>query len=270
MRLFHFLFPSDPLNRRLPDQMFLPQLEALKQKGFGVSLVSLEDMAAGPVRVIPALPTEAAIVYRGWMLSPAEYNALHSVIVNAGGTPFITPELYLSTHHLPNWYPHLAELTPETAVFSVEDDLTTELARLNWGRYFVKDYVKSLKTSRGSFLDNPAEIRELLTEMERYRGVIEGGVCIRRVEDFLPDSELRYFVLNGVPFAPTTGEAILPLVTEVSRRITSPFYSVDVVQRRDGVHRVVEVGDGQVSDIVGWTPARFAEMWETMATAVPS
>lgn len=37
------------------------------------------------------------------------------------------------------------------------------------------------------------------------------------------------------------------------------FISVDVVKRADGVDRVVEIGDGQVSDLVGRTAARFAK-----------
>jgi hypothetical protein len=35
----------------------------------------------------------------------------------------------------------------------------------------------------------------------------------------------------------------------------------DVVLREDGVSRVVESGDGQVSDLVGWSPEAFAAMW---------
>ena len=46
-------------------------------------------------------------------------------------------------------------------------------------------------------------------------------------------------------------------------RIDSPFYSVDMATRDDGQRRVVEVGDGQVSDLVGWTPEEFARALET-------
>ena len=46
----------------------------------------------------------------------------------------------------------------------------------------------------------------------------------------------------------------------------SRFFSVDVAKRDDGVLRVVEVGDGQVSDLVGWSVERFVEMWRRSAT----
>jgi hypothetical protein len=48
------------------------------------------------------------------------------------------------------------------------------------------------------------------------------------------------------------------------RRLRNRFYSVDVVKRADGQHRIVEVGDGQVSDLVGWTPDRFANILRPM------
>ena len=44
------------------------------------------------------------------------------------------------------------------------------------------------------------------------------------------------------------------------RRLQSRFYSVDVVRRTDGQFRIVEAGDGQVSDLVGWTPQDFAKV----------
>jgi ATP-grasp domain, R2K clade family 3 len=43
--------------------------------------------------------------------------------------------------------------------------------------------------------------------------------------------------------------------------ISSPFFSVDVARRADGVDRIVEIGDGQVSDLVGWSIERFVNIW---------
>jgi hypothetical protein len=49
-------------------------------------------------------------------------------------------------------------------------------------------------------------------------------------------------------------------VHECVKRLSGRFYSVDVIQRTDGQLRIVEVGDGQVSDLVGWSPEAFAKM----------
>lgn len=142
----------------------------------------------------------------------------------------------------------------------VEANLELELRDLNWDRYFIKDYVKSLKTSRGSVINKPSEITELLTEMKKYRGKIEGGICVRKFEEFILGSEIRYFVLFGIPFAPQ-GDFIPGVVQECAKRLKSKFFSVDVAKRTDGVDRIVEIGDGQVSDLVGWNAERFSQMW---------
>jgi ATP-grasp domain, R2K clade family 3 len=55
---------------------------------------------------------------------------------------------------------------------------------------------------------------------------------------------------------------VLSVLDAVSHFVPSPFFSVDIAQRTDGRFRVVEIGDGQVSDLVGWTEQRFAEIWK--------
>ena len=61
-------------------------------------------------------------------------------------------------------------------------------------------------------------------------------------------------------------DGVVPdLVAEVARRTGSPFFAVDMAMRNDGVLRVVEIGDGQVSDHVGWEPDVFAELWPAPA-----
>ena len=82
----------------------------------------------------------------------------------------ISKETYLSTHYLPNWYGLIEDLTPETRFFSIEDDLEQELRSLGWDGFFIKDYVKSLKTSIGAHIDNPAAIGIVIAEMEKFRG----------------------------------------------------------------------------------------------------
>jgi len=51
------------------------------------------------------------------------------------------------------------------------------------------------------------------------------------------------------------------ILDAVKHLIASPFWSVDIAKRMDDEFRIVEIGDGQVSDLVGWTPERFAEIW---------
>ena len=261
----HFLFPQAVRDPRRPDEMFADQWAALTAAGFSASACSDAVIAGGrPLRDIPA---GAHVVYRGWMLKGAEYESLVRAIEECGATAFTSPRAYLLAHHLPNWYSLLADLTPETRVYPADADLVAELRRLDWGGYFIKDYVKSLKTARGSVVREPSEITALIADMKEYRGEIEGGVCVRRVEDFVPDSETRYFVLHGIGYAASEGQTLPAVVAQCAERIPSPFFSVDVAGRTDGVLRVVEIGDGQVSDLVGWSAAAFATMWAHVSAA---
>lgn len=257
--MIHFVFPRDSAEPACPDEMFADQWSALMRAGFSASLCS-DAMLAG-TKPLQNVPTGATVVYRGWMVTVEQYAALTTAIDRCEATAFTSVAEYLATHHLPNWYPLLSDVTPETRVFPADGDIVAELRALGWCAYFLKDYVKSLKSGRGSIVRDPAEAPVVIAEMREYRGQIEGGICVRRVEEYVPDSELRYFVLNGIGYAAMEGSPVPDLVRLCAERLSSKFFSVDVARRRDGALRVVEVGDGQVSDIVGWSPSAFAEMW---------
>jgi hypothetical protein len=195
------------------------------------------------------------------MLSAEKYRNLVEVLQKHNLTPFISLDNYLSTHYLPNWYSIISDLTPETEIFDIDDNLPFQLSLLGWKKYFIKDYVKSLKTSVGSFIDNPEEITNVINEMKKFRGLIEGGICVRRVEDFKLNSEKRYFVINSLPFGPEKNIKIPGIVYQCAQRIKSPFFSIDIAEREDHEWRIIEIGDGQVSDLVGWSAERFSEIW---------
>lgn len=254
----HILYPNSPLRARQPDEQYAAEVSAVRTAGFNVSLFSLENFQSGDFRAFPALPNTTDILYRGWMLSTEEYERLIAGVSGVGARLAVDQAAYVTSHHLPQWYALLADLTPETRIYPPDCNLEAELRALSWPEFFIKDYVKSLKSSVGSRVTKPEQVGAVVADMRRFRGVIEGGFCVRRIESFLPDTERRYFVLDGVPHAPT-GD-VPSIVHECAKRLRSRFYSVDVVQRADGQLRIVEVGDGQVSDLVGWTPERFASI----------
>lgn len=233
----------------------------MQNAGFATSVISLESLGSGSSKIIPVSTPDSKVVYRGWMLSPGDYELLVSVVESTGASVLTSKDEYLATHYLINWYPLIADLTPETKFYSVDDDLESELNGLGWNGFFIKDYVKSLKTSVGSMIDKPSEIKTVIAQMQTFRGSIEGGICVRRIEDFVSETERRYFVVYGKPFAALPDEEIPEIVSECAKRIKSQFFSVDVIERRDGTKRIVEIGDGQVSDIVGWTAERFTQLW---------
>jgi hypothetical protein len=257
--MIHFVFPSDPLNPRRVDEHFAAQRSSLTDAAFSTSLVS--DAVFEGRSVLREIPAGAVVVYRGWMVDAVQYRNFVSRVHEAGGLPLTSLNRYLAAHHLPNWYPKVRELTAETVIYSADVDLEAELGRLGWSAFFVKDYVKSLKTSAGSLISDPADSHRVLEEMRRFRGTIEGGICVRRVERFQPATETRYFVVRGRPFAAVSVDEIPAIICDVAKRIDSSFFSIDIAVTDAGETRVVEIGDGQVSDLVGWTVDDFLRMW---------
>jgi len=258
----HFVFPASPLNWRVIDEEFEEQSAALRAAGFQTRVLSIEGDVT---RLSDILPEKAVTVWRGWMLSAREYAMYVSSVKMSGAEPLVSQEQYYAAHHLPNWYPLVESLTPSTLIFPGGDLQGWKLTVANtWSRIQVKDYVKSLKTKGGSVIGSAEELPQVLEYMQQYRGEIEGGVCLRHYEEFQPGSEKRYFVINKRFYGQEEAfdTRAMSILARVARDIPSPFFSVDIAQRTDGQCRIVEIGDGQVSDLVGWTPERFAEIWK--------
>lgn len=252
------LYPSDPFVKRQPDETFQEEYEAARSADIPCSLYSVEDFEIGDFKPRPGIAEGEPVLYRGWMLTPDAYARLHAAVESKGGVMITSVEQYRRCHYLPEWYPLCAGFTPETVFLSKDADFASALADKEWPGYFVKDYVKSLTTSRGSVAQTVDEIPEIVALIEKYRGEIEGGVCVRRLEDLLPETEERYFVFRGTPFG---REGTVPeIVQRIAERIDSPFFSVDVVLSRDGTPRLIELGDGQVSDRKKWPAERFVSL----------
>ena len=255
-----FLFPTSDLNPKKVNELFADQYEALKAdhpcalyrdgKVFGV---------AG--RVHPLVFRGHRVVYRGWMLNAAEYTAMVDAIYTMDGVPFTSLSEYLLCHQLPNWYHQISGLTMKTEFFAPDCDSEAELRRLNWPGYFIKDHVKSNKSVLGSVAHRPEDGPAIVVELAKYRGGIEGGLCVR---EYCPvTDEWRVFVREGeFNFVMGIPRDYLDLVMKVRNRIMAPFYSIDIGRDRTGKPVVVEIGDGQVSDIVGWPPDMFATIWK--------
>lgn len=261
-----FLFPNDIFNPQQPDLAYRDRFLAFKDAGLKIALIEIESLNNEQTKVFPDLSPQDIVIYLGWMLSSSDYLSLVKIIKKNGAIPFTSHQEYLHTHYLPNWYPLIREFTPETKIYDTEEEIEIKLEKLNWQSYFIKDYVKSLKTSVGSIINNPQDINVVLAEMKKYRGTIEGGICVRRVENFIPESEQRYFVINHQVFASHCDRQIPDIVIECSQRIESNFFSIDLIDSQDGTQRIVEVGDGQVSDLVGWSIERYLEIWQDICS----
>lgn len=133
----------------------------------------------------------------------------------------------------------------------------------------LRDFTKSLKHhwDEASFVPDGADVPSARTVAARFlelRGEdLTGGLVLRRFERFV-SAEARTWWVDGEcrlvtahPDAPddVAPEPDLDAVTPLVAALGLPLVTVDMVLRDDGAWRVVELGDGQVSDRPVTTPA---------------
>jgi hypothetical protein len=233
-------------------------MEAALDFGIACSLFDFDAMSYSPLKPVPSIEKGDRILYRGWMMNPEQYAGLVTNIERRGGVAITSKTAFVACHHLGGWYERCADLTPETVFLDNDEQLESRIRELDWGSYFVKDFVKSNTAELGSFAASAEGVRKIVDQIEFYRGEVEGGVCIRRVEKFRVDTERRYFVVRGVAYA-SDGE-VPDEVDEIASRIDAPFFSVDMIEDAAGRVRLVELGDGQVSDRKEWRVADFIKV----------
>lgn len=256
-----FVYPCDYMKHGKVDEMWAQEADAFREAGYPVFLANVDEL--GPGSVLRPPPQEAlALVYRGWMLNAESYAALEAA---ARGRLWVGRDEYLASHHLPNWIGEIGDLTFETVV-ATEAEAPEVFAGLGWGKAFVKDYVKSLKTGKGSVVESPQDLVRAISDMKAYRGFIEGGIVLRRACSVEDGSEVRFFVLDGEVYAPPRAcEQSRALAREAAARRKSKFFSVDVARVEGGKLVVVEVGDGQESDTVGWPLESFVDIFSKLS-----
>lgn len=255
-----FLFPADPLRPRAVDEHFAAQAAAVREAGGRVALLDHDALLQGriedSVRRVPSSLGPAW--YRGWMIPTAAYQALAEA-----GIPLLTsPADYRRAHELPGWYAAFEDVTPASVWSSdVDADLAALVAPLDSGPGIVKDYVKSRKHewTEACYIpeltDTQALTRVVRTFVERQDDSLAGGIVIRRFEEFAKgDGEARVWWLDGEPILvgphPDTPELFpQPDLSIVPAGALPRFATTDLARRTDGRWRVLEVGDGQVSDL---------------------
>lgn len=250
-----FLYPCDPFENQKVDSMFQAEYDVMKNL-FNVQLINVDNLdSAKNYKLL-----RNNCIYRGWMLTENQYKKLE---LGCNGLLIVSTKDYLSSHYLSNWYEELKELTPKTIITS-EDNAIKDFENSGWNTAFIKDYVKSLKTGKGSIIDSSEDIARAIKDMYHYRGYIEGGIILRETHKFKTDSEKRFFVINGNVFSPTEmiSSQEVELVKKVMQRQSNKFFfSIDIVEDIHGKSWLVEIGDGQVSDYVGWEVENFAKIF---------
>jgi hypothetical protein len=261
------LVPADPLRPRRADEHFAAEAAAASDAGVTVALID-DDALAGPggaERAVARVPEGGAVaVYRGWMLRAAHYGMLADALAARGVLLRTSAAQYRQAHELPGWYPALAPVTPQAAWTDGDSEPGFRRAceRLGAGPAVLRDYVKSMKQywHEAAYIPDLADTASAWKVAARFRELREddftGGFVLRRFEQFT-SAEARSWWVGGrcrlitahpdTPGDPPPDIDLSPFTAPI-RSLALPFVTADLARRADGTWRVVELGDGQVSD----------------------
>ncbi len=265
------LFCADPLDPRRVDPHFAREAETLRATGGALALLDHELLrrgeAAEAVRRVPR--GSGGVWYRGWMVTAAEYQALAKALAARGGALMTPPDGYQRAHELPGWYDTFAGLTPPSVWLPLVPRevpspaaLAEAVRDLPPGPGVVKDYVKSRKHewAEACYVPDLGDAERLHRTVRRMVELqddfLTGGVVIRQYEEY-DTAEARVWWVDGDPVLigphPDSPDAecvpALDRVRPAVRALGCRFVTTDLARRADGEWRVVEVGDGQVSEL---------------------
>lgn len=271
------LFCCDPLNPRRVDPHFAIEAKAVRELGGQTVVIDHDALVAGDAhQAVTRVPGDLGPVwYRGWMIPTPRYAELAVALAQRGTTLITTADRYQAAHELPGWYEVFddADLTPRSAwtpsppnVVPAEDELAALAARLGAGPGIVKDFVKSRKHEwdTACFVPDLADtqsLRRIVAKFVELQGdFLAGGIVLRRFETLVGDgrpAEARVWWLDGQPIligphpdtADLTPDAKVDPLWLPVRRLSCRFITSDLAIDAHGNWRVIEVGDGQVSDL---------------------
>ncbi|THV26522.1 ATP-grasp domain-containing protein [Glycomyces paridis] len=261
--------PLAPARSRRADPHFAREAEAAAL----TAVIDHDALARGDVEeAVRRVPRDLGPAwYRGWMIGSDRYADLERALADRGCRLLTDAARYRRAHELPGWYEVFQGRTP-ASVWTAEpsdDWLAEAAARLGSAGAVVKDFVKSRKHEWATACHVPdlgdrAALRRVVDAFLDLQGEdLCGGVVLRAFEDFT-GPEARVWWLDGAPAAVTAhpdtpGERVEPDLAGVGERVAAlgcRFVTTDLVRRADGAWRVVEVGDGQVSDFPEDTEVR--------------
>ncbi|GIE75375.1 hypothetical protein Aph02nite_13250 [Actinoplanes philippinensis] len=256
------LVPSDVLRPRRPDEHFADEARAARDAGIEVALVDHDALATGDADGgVARVPAGEGAVYRGWMLDAGRYASMARALAGRGVTVRTGPEQYRRAHELPGWYAAVAGDTPES-VWTTGDrpeDFRRVCAGLGGGPAVLRDFTKSMKHHwhEAAYIPDVADGAAAWAVASRFRELrgdgFTGGFVVRRFESFT-GAEVRTWWVGGVcrlvTAHPDTPGELPPDDVELPDLggVDLPFVTVDLARRDDGRWRIVEIGDGQVSD----------------------
>ncbi len=249
--------------------------------GFDFSLISYEELTDGNIatalRFTKQSKNKEFGIYRGWMLTPNQYQNLYEGLLKKNIELINSPYEYKHCHYLPNSYDKIASKTPKSNwTTELTNDAVLELTS-NFGEssIIVKDFVKSEKHNwnEACFIPNASDSDKVKSVVDKFielRGdSLNEGLVFRQFEEleFLTEhsksgmpltKEFRIFFANKKivkvfdywdegEYGNTKPK--LDDFIEIAQKIDSKFFTMDVAKKKNGEWIIMELGDGQVAGL---------------------
>ncbi|MDE5557976.1 MAG: ATP-grasp domain-containing protein [Ruminococcus sp.] len=261
------LFPSSYFSIKEVDEDLKKEYEAVKETGlFDVILFGYDQWFNEGKLVLnysPSLPCNA--VMRGWMMKPEQYAVFYEKLYSRNIRLITTPEEYTLMHIFPNIYNVFGNDTARMKIFPLYEQIDVETIKKTFGRFMVKDFVKSVKgTQFPRFFDSSITQEKFNEYMEifyKFRGnLLTGGICIKEFLDLKyyneKTNEYRVFYINNKIASISrnsgqeqyTNQPPTELLEKYSN-LSSCYYTIDYAELSDGTWKVIEAGDGSVSGL---------------------
>jgi len=281
----YVLFCESPLQPNSVDEDFEDQCNAAIENGWETLLFNFEDLISADRAVLATQRIQpgdqlAQVIYRGWMLTPQQYELLYAALLDKNYKLINNVEEYQNCHYLPDSLKFIAGNTPET-VFEKWEDAGSIDRLIKKTRVFgtnpviLKDYVKSEKHDwdTACFVKDASDtvnLRQTIQNLVRLRGsYLNEGIVVR---EFVALNDLTIHSKSGMPLTEEyrlffcnqklvgiydyweEGEYKLAkpdtmAFEAIAQQIESNFFSMDVARQKDGQLVIIELGDGQVAGL---------------------
>lgn len=266
------------------------EAEMASEVGLDTAIAWLDDVVLGAADDALAgqgWGTGRTWIYRGYILSAEEYEALYEAVSSRGDRMLVDPASYEQATYMPEYLPRLGDATPASRwTYDTDAREVFELAQeLGPGPWLIKDHIKSAKEHwlEACFIPAGADLERFEKSCEalvRHRGdrfargiVVRAFVELARVPYRMPErpvhDEHRLFFVDGevaahAPYHEVDIDRIdAGAFAFLADRIDSPFFAADVARLANGGTTVVEINDGGIASLPDDLDARA--LYEALA-----
>lgn len=214
------------------------------------------------------------VLYRGWIVTPEQYNNIYQDVKRHNGNLVVSPEEYQfsqfnrSAYGINGWTEAFSDFTPRTILFDYDavidvDDVSKALQY----PLVIKGSSKSVKHDwdNAMFIKNKDDFYRVVDNYKKHVNKDEDDVImIREFEDFVPDEEYRLWFYKGklahielhdlcsgeidnrneVQYKAKT---IISEVEDFATKNNIQLLTVDLAKSISENYRILECGSGMVS-----------------------